>query len=521
MTDQQSHQDSLEKKVNPRGSSPSFVSDNATSSSEVRLNKSSFSMLGAIGVQWGTAAAPLTICANLQLVVGVGGSPFYFWGFVVSSFFQFLLVLSLAELASCFPHTSGPAFWVANLAPKRYSLFLTYWVGMTTTWGWLFGMAGSAIYAGQYLISLGVINDSSVTGTKWQIYLLVLGIGIASFVINTVGFKILRKIMFPLMITFNLATVFIFVTLLAKASPKASASTVFIDVTNHSGWPNDVAPFLINLLPGSVALSLLDGATHASDEMPEPAVQVPKVMVGTTILNILSTFVMLIGVLFCLKSPETLLEPLAGIAFLQLCYNAWPNNGFVTTIAAIFSLGNISSVFAFTYACSRMIWAFSQTGGINGREWLMKVQPGLKVPLNAVITTITLLVLTCLLVLGPETVMNAIFGAGGFFFVNSYGIPVLLLLLKGRDSLPANRSFNLGQLGWVINVLAVLWGILIMVVSNFPTSLPVTLSSMNWASACVGVCALVSFANWFLVRKTWVPPAVMYTIEYVHFATRE
>jgi len=89
------------------GSSSSLSGGVAGLSEPVHLDRKRFSVWAAVGIQWSTTAAPLAILSSLQLVIGVGGSPFYFWAFVVAAVFQFMVAMSLAELASSFPHTAG------------------------------------------------------------------------------------------------------------------------------------------------------------------------------------------------------------------------------------------------------------------------------------------------------------------------------------------------------------------------------------------------------------------------------
>lgn len=43
----------------------------------------------------------------MVFTLGVGGSPYYFWCLIVAGFMQGLNTVTLAELASSFPHVAG------------------------------------------------------------------------------------------------------------------------------------------------------------------------------------------------------------------------------------------------------------------------------------------------------------------------------------------------------------------------------------------------------------------------------
>lgn len=75
--------------------------------SEVVRPKVHFSLLSAIGVQYSVTGAPIAIGTYLSLIMGLGGSPAYFWGYVVMGFFQLASCMAISELASAIPHSSG------------------------------------------------------------------------------------------------------------------------------------------------------------------------------------------------------------------------------------------------------------------------------------------------------------------------------------------------------------------------------------------------------------------------------
>lgn len=69
--------------------------------------KPRFSVLAAIGIQFSISATPLAVGGYLTFILGLGGSPYFFYGFLVAAFGQILLCLSLAEIAAVYPHASG------------------------------------------------------------------------------------------------------------------------------------------------------------------------------------------------------------------------------------------------------------------------------------------------------------------------------------------------------------------------------------------------------------------------------
>lgn len=83
------------------------VNTNQTVEVDTVSPKTHFNVLTAIGVQFSVTAAPLAIGSYLSLSIGLGGSPAYFWGFIMVGFFQTFVCLAVAELASAMPHSSG------------------------------------------------------------------------------------------------------------------------------------------------------------------------------------------------------------------------------------------------------------------------------------------------------------------------------------------------------------------------------------------------------------------------------
>lgn len=66
-----------------------------------------FSLFSTLGISYSITATPLSIGTYLSVVVGVGGSPVYFFGYIFAVLMNLTVCFSLAEIASIYPHSSG------------------------------------------------------------------------------------------------------------------------------------------------------------------------------------------------------------------------------------------------------------------------------------------------------------------------------------------------------------------------------------------------------------------------------
>lgn len=78
-------------------------------SNEVHLNnlEKHFDIFSTLGDSYSATSTPITIGTYLSLVVGVGGSPVFFFGYILCMIFNMCVCLCMAEMSSIFPHSSG------------------------------------------------------------------------------------------------------------------------------------------------------------------------------------------------------------------------------------------------------------------------------------------------------------------------------------------------------------------------------------------------------------------------------
>jgi hypothetical protein len=76
-----------------------------------------FRLWSTLGMQFSVSSTPLSIGTYLSFVIGIGGSPVFFFGYLLSCVMGMCICLSLAEIAAVYPHASG---WSS-------CVFIDYW----------------------------------------------------------------------------------------------------------------------------------------------------------------------------------------------------------------------------------------------------------------------------------------------------------------------------------------------------------------------------------------------------------
>merc|ERR1711939_217659 len=100
--------------------------------------------------------------------------------------------------------------------------------------------------------------------------------------------------------------------------------------------------------------------------------------------------------------------------------------------------------------------------------------------LGLVLSTVVDCILGCIY-FGSTSAFNAFTGVATICLSVSYGIPILVSLIRGRRAV-RHSTFSLGKFGFFINAATVAWIMLAIVLFCMPTAIPVTAVSMNYAS---------------------------------------
>jgi len=98
------HQD---KKVDANLTQINSIRDGELTLQKSHLETTRFGIFSCIAIQFATTAPPLAIALYSGLITAAGGSPYFFWGFIVAWIGQMFMAMSLAEISSSYPQTTG------------------------------------------------------------------------------------------------------------------------------------------------------------------------------------------------------------------------------------------------------------------------------------------------------------------------------------------------------------------------------------------------------------------------------
>lgn len=97
--------------------------------------KRHFSILSLIGLASTTTISWTGLGLGIVTEINAGGPGAIIYGFILVTIMQSFLGASLAEFVSSYPTEGGMYHWIAAVAPKRYSAFLSFVTGWLTVCG--------------------------------------------------------------------------------------------------------------------------------------------------------------------------------------------------------------------------------------------------------------------------------------------------------------------------------------------------------------------------------------------------
>jgi choline transport protein len=274
--------------------------------------KRNFSPLSMLGLAFAILNSWTALSASLSLALPSGGSTSVLWGLVTAGICNLCLAASLAEFLSAYPSAGGQYHWVAIISWKRWMPILSWITGWINVFGWMALTATGGLLGSQLVIGIIALYDETYTPHAWHQFLIYLGYNAIAMVVNAFGNALLPVINKAAIIWSIAGFAIISITVLSCSSPNYnSGDFVFRKFINQTGWPDGLA-WLLGLLQGGLGLTGYDATAHMVEEIPNAAIEAPKILIYCVGIGLFTGFIFLMCLLFVAGNIDEVINSSAG-----------------------------------------------------------------------------------------------------------------------------------------------------------------------------------------------------------------
>ncbi|KAG6186033.1 hypothetical protein E4U36_000975 [Claviceps purpurea] len=469
--------------------------------------KRNFSMLSLLGLAFAILNTWTALSASISIALPSGGSSAVVWGLLIAGSCNLCLAASLAEFLSAYPTAGGQYHWAAIVSWKSSSRGISYITGWINVCGWVALSAAAPLLASTFVLNITNLLHPTFDAQPWHQFLIYIAFALIAFFVNALLTRFMSYFTKTAFLWSVTGFVVIVITVLACSAPNfQTGESVYADFRNDTGWPDGLA-WMLGLLQSSFSLTGFDATAHMIEEIPDPQRQGPKIMLYCIAIGMVTGFIFLSSLLFCVNNMDDVITAKWG-PVLQILMEATKSKVGSICLLIFPLLGVMFAIIAIMCTSTRMSYAFARDRGLPFGAFFARVHPTLEVPLNALLWTVGWVIVFGCIFLGCSSSLNAIVSAAVVCLGLTYAIPPAIHLLRGRAMLPEDRSFKIpGAWGWALNIIGVVWTMITTSLYVFPPQVPVTAQNMNYCIVALGIMVAIAGTTWVLDgRKNYEGP---------------
>ncbi|KAF3401981.1 Choline transport protein [Penicillium rolfsii] len=445
-----------------------------------------------------------TFAQDLSSGLTNGGPITILWGLVLVTGCNLCVAFSLGELTSSMPTALGQAYWVYRLWSTPLGRFVSYMCAWINTFGWWTLTASQVAFMTEFILGMKTMFNPDWTGGSqgWLNFVVYIGVVFLLTLINVVSCR--REQILPWINNFVgvwFASLFVIISLvmLICVGVKSDLSFqpgkfVFGTWINQTGWPDGITWFT-GLVQAAYGLTAFDSVIHMVEEIPNPRRNAPRVIWMAVLFGAITGFIFMVVCLFCIQSVDNVTN--ADLPFMELMLETVGLKG-GTVLLAFFIFNGIGQGIGILTTASRLTWGFARDGGLPFSRYFSHVDPVWQVPARALWGQGVVIAIVGILYLFANTVLEAILSVSTIALTVSYAMPIMALLVVGRDKLPDGGSAGLGRWGPWLNWISIVYCVITTVFFLFPGEPNPAPSDMNYAIAVFGVMLVIAIAFWFI-----------------------
>lgn len=343
------------------------------------------------------------LCGVFIVGITSGGPPVMVFSFLGVSIVTMAVAIPMAEMCSMYPVAGGQYSWVAALAPPSISRGLSYVNG----WFMLIGMEFVFVAVQTRLMRVGILamgaTNNSIAGNfvlgmanlvfpgytvqRWQTVLVAYLVSFLSAGINLWGAHLLNRIS-RFMLIWNVGSfLIIMIVLLATNDKKQSASFVFQEFENTTGWGSSMAA-IVGILQACFGMCCYEAPSHMTEEMNSASKEAPKAIIMSVALGAVTGFAFLLTLCFCIGNISDTANSSTGVPVIQIIYDSTGSVAGTVVLSSMITVIVIASGNSLLAEGSRSIYAFARDNGLPFSNFFSRVSKNRQVPVNAILLTL-------------------------------------------------------------------------------------------------------------------------------------
>jgi amino acid transporter len=383
-------------------------------------------------------------------VASVGGVMFWTWPVVILG--QLFVALNWAEMSSHYPIAGSVFQWTKYLSGRTYAWFT----------GWIYLFAGvitvAAVCATLPLSLIPALNNmfgwslNGTLGSTDQLVVAVITLAVIT-VLNIYGVRLVA-IVNNTGVIFEILGMVVFAFFMALFHNHQGVGVIFkplgTTVNGHT--------FLIAMFMSLFVVYGFDTASTLAEETKNPRKEAPKAVLGSIIGAFVIGGIFLWAMLMAIPNPAG--KFIGTIAGPQTIIEANLSTAWSTVYLLIVSAAIFVCCMAIMTSTVRLAFGMSRDNQLPLSKPLARVSPKLHTPIWSVIAVAILSAIPFIQFTGATVIAVA---ATTMIYLSYLLGNVVVLRARMKGWPKAKAPFSLGRWGKLVNVLAILWGAVMLV----------------------------------------------------------